>query len=177
MGPFTNHDITTHVFIFSPIEPDGAGLGNDVTPKQPLENRTAARPKLPTAASQPIALSKPTKRAKPAVPVRATTDVPARTNTKAMPTKTPSEADILRNEAEAQARKLVEEEEAAAKPQDATEKSPPQPSPKTDTAPLGKLAIRMKSLLRRNTTEKKKEKKSKPQPEFDRLEDAHWSEM
>lgn len=79
-------------------------------------------------------------------------------------------------EAEAQARKLVEEEEAA-KSQDVTEKSQPLPSPKTETAPFGKLATRMKSLLRRNTSEKKKEKKSKPQQEYDRLDDAHWSEM
>lgn len=141
----------------------------NVIPAQ--QDRTLARPKLPTAASTPLALSKPIKRVKPAAPTRAaTTDVPK-------VTKTTSEEEALRKKAEAQARKLVEEEEAVAKSHEATEKSQPESSPKTDTAPLGKLATRMKSLLRRNTSEKKKEKKSKPQQEYDRLDDAHWSEM
>lgn len=134
------------------------------------EDRTLARPKLPTASSTPLALSKPVKRTKPTAPTRATTaDVPK-------VAKTISEEDGLRKEAEAQARKLVEDEEAA-RSQDATEKSQPPASPKSETAPLGKLATRMKSLLRRNTSEKKKEKKTKPQQEYDRLDDAHWSEM
>jgi hypothetical protein len=146
------------------------------------EARSLVRPKIPTASSTPLALSKPIKRTKPAVPTRATTadvsEVARNTSTnekKAIASEeTTTEEDALRKEAEAQARKLVEEEEAAAKPQEIAQ---PEPSPKTDTAPLGKLATRMKSLLRRNTNEKKKEKKSKPQQEFDRLEDAHWSEM
>ncbi|KAF9692060.1 hypothetical protein EKO04_009906 [Ascochyta lentis] len=145
----------------------------NVTPLQ--EDRIIARPKLPTAASQPIALSQPSKRIKPSAPIRATTDVSkfyVKTN----------EENTLRKEAEAQAKKLVEDEDAArsqevASPQEVAEKTQPESSPKTDTAPLGKLATRMKSLLRRNTSDKKKEKKSKVQPEFDRLEDAHWSEM
>ncbi|KAJ4349081.1 hypothetical protein N0V95_004906 [Ascochyta clinopodiicola] len=145
----------------------------NVTPFQ--ADRIIARPKLPTTTSQPIALSQPVKRTKPPAPVRATTDVP-RSN------MTVNDEDILRKTAEAQARKLVKDEEAAksqevATPPEATEKMHPEPSPKTDTAPLGKLATRMKSLLRRNTGDKKKEKKRKIQPEFDRLEDAHWSEM
>ncbi|KAL1601323.1 hypothetical protein SLS59_005477 [Nothophoma quercina] len=160
------------------------------------EARSLIRPKLPTAASTPLALSKPVKRTKPAALIRATTtDVPKVRKDSSVSTnekkslasaETTAEEDTLRKEAEAQARKLVEEEEAAAAP---TAKSPPaattksqevvapEPSPKTDAAPLGKLATRMKSLLRRNTSEKKKEKKSKPAQEFDRLEDAHWSEM
>ncbi|KAJ4338770.1 hypothetical protein N0V87_003685 [Didymella glomerata] len=145
--------------------------------KQPVnivsakEDRTRARPKLPTTSSTPLALSKPVKRAKPAAPTRSTTtDVPK-------VAKTANEEDALRKEAEAQARKLVEEEEAAARLQDAADKLQVLPSPKSDTAPLGKLATRMKSLLRRNTSEKKKEKKSKPQQEYDRLDDSHWSEM
>ncbi|KAF3037951.1 hypothetical protein E8E12_005520 [Didymella heteroderae] len=145
--------------------------------KQPVnifsakEDCTLARPKLPTASSTPLALSKPVKRAKPAAPMRSTTtDIPN-------VAKTSSEEDALRKEAEAQARKLVQDEEEAAKSQDATEKPQPLPSPKSDTAPLGKLATRMKSLLRRNTSEKKKEKRNKPQQEYDRLDDAHWSEM
>lgn len=135
------------------------------------ENRILSRPKLPTASSTPLVLSKPVKRAKPTAPIRATTtDVPT-------VAKVNSEEDALRKQAEAQARKLVEEEEAVAKSQDAADKLQPLPSPKSDTAPLGKLATRMKSLLRRNTSEKKKEKKSKPQQEYDRLDDSHWSEM
>ena len=137
----------------------------------PSEDHTLVRPKLATAASMPLALSKPVRRTKPAAPTRATTTDVLRV------AKTTSEEDTLRKQAEAEARRLVEEEEAAAKSQEATEKPQPEASLKTDTAPLGKLATRMKSLLRRNTSEKKKEKKSKPQQEFDRLEDAHWSEM
>lgn len=145
--------------------------------KQPVntipakEDWTLARPKLPTASSTPLALSKPVKRTKLAVPTRATTTDVSEV------AKTTSEADALRKEAEVQARKLVEEEEAAAKSQGAADKLQPLPSPNSDIAPLGKLATRMKSLLRRNTSEKKKEKKSKPQQEYDRLDDAHWSEM
>ncbi|KAF1923699.1 uncharacterized protein M421DRAFT_74733 [Didymella exigua CBS 183.55] len=118
--------------------------------KQPVnivpatEDRTLARPELPTASSTPLALSRP---------------------------------DILRNEAEIQAKKLVEEEEATARLQDATDKVQPSLSPKTEIAPLGKLATRMKSLLRRSTSEKKKDKKSRSQQEYDRLGDTHWSEM
>lgn len=135
------------------------------------EDHILSRPKLPTASSTPLALSKPVKRTKPAALTRATTtDVPK-------VVKTISEEAALRKEAEAQARKLVAEEEAVAKSQDATEKSLSSPNPKPETAPLGKLATRMKSLLRRNTSEKKKEKKSKPQQEYDRLDDTHWSEM
>jgi hypothetical protein len=134
------------------------------------KDRTTARPELSSAVSQPISLSKPTKRTKPTVPVRAITDIPKST-------KTSSEEDLLRREAEAQAKKLVEDDETSAKSHDLIENSQPEPSPKTDTAPLGKLATRMKSLLRRNTSEKKKEKKSKPYQEVDRLEDVHWSEM
>ena len=132
------------------------------------EDRTAAKPKPSTAAFQPIVLSKPAKKtkAKPATPASANTDVP-------QPIKPIGKEDALRRDSEAQARKLVEKEESALRAQEAT---PPEPSPKSDTAPLGKLATRMKSLLRRNTSEKKKEKK-KPHQEFDRLEDAHWSEM
>ncbi|UPX13121.1 uncharacterized protein EKO05_0003647 [Ascochyta rabiei] len=138
-------------------------------------DRIIERPKLPTSTSQPITLSQPIKRTKPPAPVRATTDV-SKSNVKT------NEEHILRKKAEAQARKLVEDEEAAksqelATPQEATEKTEPEPNPKIDTAPLGKLATRMKSLLRRNTSDKKKEKKRKIQLEFDRLEDAHWSEM
>lgn len=63
------------------------------------------------------------------------------------------------------------------KTQEYGDSTQPEPSPKSDTAPLGKLATRMKSLLRRNTSEKKKEKKPKPQQEFVSLDDAHWTEM
>lgn len=148
------------------------------------EGRGLARPKLSAASSTPLALSKPTKRNKPSIPARAITDV-------SKVSKTISEEELLRREADAKARRLVEAEEAAAvsevtavtvpvaisKLQEAGDKLQPEPSPKTDSAPLGKLATRMKSLLRRNTSEKKKEKKVKPLQEFDRLEDAHWTEM
>ncbi|KAF3002559.1 hypothetical protein E8E13_007809 [Curvularia kusanoi] len=148
------------------------------------EGRGLARPKLSAASSMPFALSKPTKRNKPSVPARAITDV-------SKTSKSISEEDLLRREADAKARRLVEAEEAIAasdlvavtvpvavsKRQEAGDKQQPEPSPKTDSAPLGKLATRMKSLLRRNTSEKKKEKKVKPPQEFDRLEDAHWTEM
>lgn len=134
-------------------------------------DHAVTRPKLSTATSTPLTLSKPVKRVKPAATSRATTaDVPGMA-------KTASEEDVLREQAEAHARKLVEEEEAAAKSHEATQKSQPEPSPKTDTAPLGKLATRMKSLLKRNTSQKKREKKIKPQQEYDRLDDTHWSEM
>ncbi|KAI8933596.1 hypothetical protein NX059_009326 [Plenodomus lindquistii] len=45
-------------------------------------------------------------------------------------------------------------------------------------APFGKLASKMKLMLRRkNTNEKKKEKKKQDWEEVDRLEDMHWTEM
>ncbi|KAF2623005.1 hypothetical protein BU25DRAFT_414769 [Macroventuria anomochaeta] len=157
----------------SPTEPAWEMMAPVKQPANPvpaLEGCTLVRPKLPTATSTPLALSKPVKKTKQAAPTRATTTDVSKL------ASTTSKEDALRREAEAQARKLVGEEEAAKSPE-ATEKSQPEPSPKTDTAPLGKLATRMKSLLRRNTSEKKKEKKDKPAQEFDRLEDAHWSEM
>ena len=44
-------------------------------------------------------------------------------------------------------------------------------------APLGKLASKMKLMLRRkNTSEKKKTKKVREHEEVVRLEDVHWSE-
>jgi hypothetical protein len=130
---------------------------------------TIVEPKLSSATSPisipPIEFSKPVRRPKPA-------------SRKTVPVISTNGEDILRKEAEAQARKLVaEEEEEATKVQGATEKSQSEHSPKADTAPLGKLATRMKSLLRRNTSEKKKEKKGRTHPEVDRLEDIHWSEM
>jgi pyruvate dehydrogenase phosphatase len=49
-----------------------------------------------------------------------------------------------------------------------------------NSAPLGKLATRMRSILgRRNTSNKKSKKKPRAHEEVERLEDAdkHWSEM
>lgn len=146
--------------------------------------RAIIRPELSTASSTPLALSKPVKRTKPTLPVRATTtDIP-----KTVQVSSGEEA--LRRQAEAQARMLVGAEEAAAsattvmaasqsvpKPRESGDNLQPELSPKSDTAPLGKLATRMKSLLRRNTSEKKKEKKPKPQQEFISLDDTHWTEM
>jgi hypothetical protein len=43
------------------------------------------------------------------------------------------------------------------------------------TAPLGKLASRMKMMLRRKSTTDKKEKKEKDY--YDPVEDVHWTEM
>ncbi|KAJ8115042.1 hypothetical protein OPT61_g3220 [Boeremia exigua] len=160
----------------SPTEPAWemmAPAKQPLHPSPPSKDCTLAKPKLATASSRPLILSKPLKKTKTATPNAAATV----TRKAAQQT---NEEDTLRKDAEAQARKLVEEEEtaeAAAKSQGATDKLQPEPSPKTDTAPLGKLATRMKSLLRRNTSEKKKEKKGKTHQEFDRLEDAHWSEM
>lgn len=166
----------------SPTEPDW----EMVSPlkQQPLPARkdsAVTRKQLLSSTSltshRPFVLSKPAKRTKPAAPTRATTDV-------AKSPKTNSKEEVLRAEAEVQARKLVQQEEeesaaAEAKSQEATEKPQAEQasSPKTESAPLGKLATRMKSLLRRNTTEKKKEKKAKAYQEVDRLEDVHWSEM
>jgi pyruvate dehydrogenase phosphatase len=158
--------------------------------KQPMtvrasEGRAIVRPELSTASSTPLALSKPVKRTKPALPVRATTtEIPKIAQVS-------SGEEALRRQAEAQARMLVEAEEAASastttviaaspsvpKPRESGDNLQPEPSPKADTAPLGKLATRMKSLLRRNTSEKKKEKKPKSQQEFISLDDAHWTEM
>lgn len=158
----------------SPTEPAWEMMAPVKQP--PSDHHSVVRPKLSTASSTPFALSKPIKRSKVAAP--ASTSVSPTTTTAPKTVQATSEKDSLRKEAEERARKLVEEEEAATtKPHEAQDKSQPQPSPKTDTAPLGKLATRMKSLLRRNTSEKKKEKNKKQQQEFDRLEDAHWSEM
>lgn len=45
-------------------------------------------------------------------------------------------------------------------------------------APLGKLASKMKSMLRRkSTSDKKKEKKEKEKDYYDPVEDVHWTEM
>ncbi len=140
----------------------------------PLKDCSIVKPKLTTASSSPLILSKPVKKTKSVPPKDM-----APTDDRKM-TKLSTKEDKLRQNAEMQARKLVEEQEVAAatnRPQETADNSPPEPSPKTDTAPLGKLATRMKSLLRRNTSEKRKEKKGKTQQEFDRLEDAHWSEM
>jgi hypothetical protein len=149
------------------------------------EGRAIVRPELSTASSTPLALSKPVKRTKPALPVRATTTEIPKIG------QVSSGEEALRRQAEAQARMLVEAEEAASastttviaaspsvpKPRESGDNLQPEPSPKADTAPLGKLATRMKSLLRRNTSEKKKEKKPKSQQEFISLDDAHWTEM
>lgn len=52
-----------------------------------------------------------------------------------------------------------------------------QPSANTG-APLGKLASKMKSMLRRKSTgDKKKEKKEKEKDYYDPVEDVHWTEM
>jgi len=48
----------------------------------------------------------------------------------------------------------------------------------TSPAPFGKLASKMKLMLRRRSTDnKKKPKKEKEQFEVDRIEDVHWTEM
>jgi pyruvate dehydrogenase phosphatase len=45
-------------------------------------------------------------------------------------------------------------------------------------ATFGKLATKMKLMLRRkNTNAKKKEKKKRQYEEVDRIEDVHWTEM
>ncbi|KAI4640384.1 hypothetical protein J4E93_008590 [Alternaria ventricosa] len=55
----------------------------------------------------------------------------------------------------------------------------PQPTASTPTAAaFGKLANKMKLMLRRkNTNAKKKEKKKREYEEVDRIEDVHWTEM
>ncbi|KAF2127923.1 hypothetical protein P153DRAFT_376853 [Dothidotthia symphoricarpi CBS 119687] len=62
---------------------------------------------------------------------------------------------------------------------DGTTKPSEEQTAQPNAAPFGKLATRMKSLLRRRTTgDKKKEKKPKESlPEIDRMEDVHWTEM
>lgn len=46
------------------------------------------------------------------------------------------------------------------------------------TAAFGKIASRVKLMLRRkNTNAKKKQKKRKEYEEVDRIEDVHWTEM
>ncbi|KAL6705986.1 hypothetical protein ACN47E_006265 [Coniothyrium glycines] len=48
----------------------------------------------------------------------------------------------------------------------------------TSPLPFGKLASKMRFMLRRrSTSDKKKPKKEKEQMEVDRLEDIHWTEM
>lgn len=47
-------------------------------------------------------------------------------------------------------------------------------------APFGKLASKMKLMLRNKNTDEKKEKKNKKKKaweDVDRLEDVHWTEM
>jgi pyruvate dehydrogenase phosphatase len=44
-------------------------------------------------------------------------------------------------------------------------------------APLGKLASRMKSMLKRRNTEKRRLRKERGYYEVDHVEDAHWTEM
>lgn len=152
-------------------------MKHPTTANPPLGDHSLARAKLSATPPTPLVLSKPVKRSKPGAPGNATGSPNAGEASKSA--QSTSEEDALRKEAEEQARKLVEGEGEAAAPklQELHDKSQPEPSPKTDTAPLGKLATRMKSLLRRNTSEKKREKNKKQHQEFDRLEDAHWSEM
>lgn len=136
--------------------------------------RDPTKSNISTASSVPLALSKPVKKTKKPTLTSATTTA---TIDLKKPASASNEEDTLRKEAEAQARKLAQadQESATTKPHEAIDR------PQTDTAPLGKLATRMKSLLRRNASEKKKDKEKnrnkKEQQEFDRLEDAHWSEM
>lgn len=59
-----------------------------------------------------------------------------------------------------------------------TIKSPGAQSSVTSPAAFGKLASKMKFMLRRRSTgDKKKPKKEKEPMEVDRLEDMHWTEM
>ena len=61
-----------------------------------------------------------------------------------------------------------------------TEESKPQDDQDTNSnpAPLGRLASKMKLMLRRrNTTEKKKQRKERDYYEVDRVENVHWTEM
>lgn len=177
----------------SPTEPAWEML----TPvKQPTnatssEDCSIAKSKLSTTIPKPLALSRPVKRSKtaasarsitsPASGVHATIAATGASNTDlAKAVQAASNEDALRQEADVQARKLVADEEAsAATSQQLIDRSQPEQSLRNDTAPLGKLATRMKSLLRRNTGDRKKDKSKskKEQQEFDRLEDEHWSEM
>ncbi|KAF2205309.1 hypothetical protein GQ43DRAFT_437125 [Delitschia confertaspora ATCC 74209] len=51
-------------------------------------------------------------------------------------------------------------------------------APTNPTAPLGKLALRMKSMLRRKTvSEKKNESRRRVKEDLDRMEEVHWTEM
>lgn len=53
-----------------------------------------------------------------------------------------------------------------------------EPDRNTGAAPLGKLASKMKLMLRRkNTTGKKKRTKEKDYYEVDHVDDVHWTEM
>jgi pyruvate dehydrogenase phosphatase len=64
--------------------------------------------------------------------------------------------------------------------EEAKQKTHQDPITVTSPAPLGKLATRMRSMLRRrNTSNKNTKKKSRAHEEIERLEDAdkHWSEM
>ncbi|KAF1914305.1 hypothetical protein BDU57DRAFT_557973 [Ampelomyces quisqualis] len=76
---------------------------------------------------------------------------------------------------------MYKENIPAAKNESNEIKSPTGPSMRMSTAPLGKLASRMKLLLRRkSTTEEKKAKKAKKEKEkdyYDPVEDVHWTEM
>jgi pyruvate dehydrogenase phosphatase len=57
-------------------------------------------------------------------------------------------------------------------------KTPEEQTSVTSPAPFGKLASKMKFMLRRRSTEnKKKPKKEKEQIEVDRIESVHWTEM
>jgi pyruvate dehydrogenase phosphatase len=57
-------------------------------------------------------------------------------------------------------------------------KAPLQEPNENSAAPFGKLASKMKLMLRRRSTgDKKKEKKEKEKDYYDPVEDVHWTEM
>jgi pyruvate dehydrogenase phosphatase len=112
-------------------------------------------------------------------PPITTKEISATTSLSSHPTKQPKSAkrpkeikivDVSQRES------LITKESNLSAPE--TNKTHEEQTPVTSPAPFGKLASKMKFMLRRRSTDnKKKQKKEKEQIEVDRIEDVHWTEM
>lgn len=105
--------------------------------------------------------------------IHSTTPLPSHPTKKIKPGHRPKDIKIV----DVQSREHVPPKKVEIdEPQDI--KSPGAQSSVTSPAAFGKLASKMKLMLRRRSTgEKKKPKKEKEPMEVDRLEDVHWTEM
>lgn len=132
---------------------------------QPLPVKAPPKPKASTARPQ----SKE--------PVTAANEISSQTSLSSHPTKEASYA----NRPHAIKLASLSQQDFPPKSEDIPQGdvTSPQPTASTPTtAAFGKLANKMKLMLRRkNTNAKKKEKKKREYEEVDRIEDVHWTEM